>query len=64
MVVDSALWEGAVVDRGARVESSIVATGVVIPENAEISNALVCSGEAGVEVVAIDPSRPVERVGV
>jgi NDP-sugar pyrophosphorylase family protein len=59
-VIDSAVWEGAHVGSGARVESSIVGNDVRVPAGAVISNALLW----GREVAPVDSALPVVATGM
>ncbi len=60
LVVDSALWDGAVVGAGARIDVSIVGSGVRVPEWAVLTNALIWNGS----VTPVDPALPLVATGL
>jgi len=60
LVVDSALWEGAVIGSGARVDISIVGSGVHVPAGAVLINALIWNGS----VTPVDPALPLVATGL
>lgn len=64
VVVDSALWDGARVGSGARIESSIIGTGVTVPADSVLANALAWISERGIVAVPIDPNQPMETAGL
>lgn len=60
LVVDSALWEGAVVGAGARIDVSIIGSSVRVPEWSVVSNALIWNGS----VTPVDPALPLVATGL